>query len=404
MGALAVIIIMASGVTVLGIARGWWGQGDVVGDSEGFRAAEAPVGNEDAASWPEYGFDDRRTRANTELALAPPFRRAWTHDAGSLLEFPPVIGDGRVIVGTNAGLALALDQETGEVRWRTRLRGRVASSAALVGDEVVFTTTSGDLDVLDAATGERRWRLKIGSSSESSPLVADGDVYVGTLDGAVMRIDMATRRRVWTARAGGDVKAGLAASGNAVVVGDYGGQVSAFRRRDGRLAWRTESPAPPLRGPGRFYAGPAVAYGRVFVGNVNGRVLALSAADGGVAWLRATDDFVYSSAAVAGETVYVGSYDKRLYALDAVSGRPRWSIDVGERISGSPTVIGDLVYVSTIAREPREGVTVALDRRTGEERWRFPDGRYTPAVGVDGLLVLTGVRTLYGLVPAQTGG
>ena len=30
--------------------------------------------------------------------------------------------------------------------------------------------------------------------------------------------------------------------------------------------------------------------------------------------------------------------------------------------------------------------------------------RSTPAVGVDGLLVLTGVRTLYGLVPAQTGG
>ena len=29
------------------------------------------------------------------------------------------------------------------------------------------------------------------------------------------------------------------------------------------------------------------------------------------------------------------------------------------------------------------------------------DGRYTPAVGIDGLLVLTGVRTLYGLAPAR---
>jgi hypothetical protein len=29
------------------------------------------------------------------------------------------------------------------------------------------------------------------------------------------------------------------------------------------------------------------------------------------------------------------------------------------------------------------------------------DGRYTPAVGIDGVLVLTGVRTLYGLAPAR---
>jgi outer membrane protein assembly factor BamB len=174
---------------------------------------------------------------------------------------------------------------------------------------------------------------------------------------------------------------------------------SAFRVTDGSLVWRTESPGGALRGAGRFYAGPAVAYGRVYIGNVNGRVIALDRDTGRVAWVRVVDDFVYSSAAVADGLVYVGSYDQRLYALDAVTGEVRWSRDFGERISGSPSVIGDVVYASTIARVPSEGRTLGLDARTGRVVLRFPDGRYSPAVAVEGILVMTGVRTLYGLVP-----
>jgi outer membrane protein assembly factor BamB len=102
---------------------------------------------------------------------------------------------------------------------------------------------------------------------------------------------------------------------------------------------------------------------------------------------------------VSGDTVYVGSYDHRLYALSAVTGGVRWSYDAGERIAGSPTVIGGLVWFATLARNPRQGRTYAIDTTTGRRAFTFPDGRYTPAVGVDGRLILTGVRTLYGLAP-----
>ena len=104
-----------------------------------------------------------------------------------------------------------------------------------------------------------------------------------------------------------------------------------------------------------------MAYGRVYIGNVNGRVVALDEDTGEVAWVRVLGDFVYSSAAVSDRRVFVGSYDHHLYALDAVTGRVRWSVDAGERISGSPSVIGGLVYVSTLARDPADGRTFALD-------------------------------------------
>src|SRR5207248_1045933 len=100
---------------------------------KGFEPSAGPQGAPHTEAWPEYGYDDMRTRANPKLRLAPPFDEAWSYDAGSLLEFPPVIGGGRVVVGTNRGDALALDERTGRLLWRRRLRGQVASSPALAG-------------------------------------------------------------------------------------------------------------------------------------------------------------------------------------------------------------------------------------------------------------------------------
>ena len=407
-GAILVMLIAAGAVVGYGVVRGGWFDSDsVTGSTEGFRPdagpGAAPERRPNALRrrnwWAEYGRTRTRTRAAARSRVGPPFRRLWQFDAGSLVEFPPVVARDRLVVSTNHGLGIALDPSTGRELWRIKLRGRSASSPALFKDLAIFTTLRGEVVVVDSATGAPRWRFNAGSPIESSALVTDGSVYFGTLDGRVIRLSLATRRPVWVARATGDVKAGLALNRDMVVVGDYGGNVSAFARTDGTLRWRTTSPGTALQGAGRFYGGAGVAYGRVFIGNINGRVLALDARTGEVAWVRVVDDFVYSSPAIADETIYVGSYDHHLYALDAVTGEVRWRTDAGERISGSPSVIGPLVYASTIAREPSEGRTFAVDRRSGEVVWSFPDGRYSPAVVSEGLMVITGVRTLYGFRP-----
>ena len=111
-------------------------------------------------------------------------------------------------------------------------------------------------------------------------------------------------------------------------------------------------------------------------------MIALDEDTGEVAWVRVLDDYVYSSAAVAERTVIVGSYDQQLTpSTPSRGGRAGPSARVSAS-PGSPSVIGDVVYASTLAREPRDGRTVALDLRTGERLWTFPDGRYSPAVAV----------------------
>lgn len=407
------VALAAGGVFAYGLlVGGWFDAGNVTGDRSEFDETAIDPGEARAEAWAEYGRTPERTRANTKLDLAPPFRERWRVDAGSLVEFPPVIAGDRAVVGTNGGRAMAIDTRTGRTLWTRRLKAAVASSPAVIGapgtppaggqpPSVLITTMRGDLISLDLERGRERWRIRLGSPIESSPLVIGRAVYIGTKAGEVTRIDLPTRRRVWTARAGGEVKASLARSGSNVVVGDYGGTVKAYAQADGRVVWSLTSPGPRLRGAGRFYAGPAVAYGRVYIGNVNGRVLALSASSGRLKWVHVVDDYVYSSAAVANDTVFVASYDRRIYALDAVTGEVRWSRELNERISGSPSVIGRLVWISTIARTPRDGITVALDVDTGAVRYTLRDGRYSPAVAVKGLLVVAGVRTLYGLEPAR---
>jgi outer membrane protein assembly factor BamB len=56
--------------------------------------------------------------------------------------------------------------------------------------------------------------------------------------------------------------------------------------------------------------------------------------------------------------------------------------------------MGGLVYFSTFGAR-----TYAVDARNGRERWRFPDGRYTPLVADEERVYIVGHKKLYALEP-----
>jgi len=123
-------------------------------------------------SWPVYGFDAARTHAAPPLALRPPFRKLWTvRGDWSLMEFPPVLERGRLFLGTNHGLVLAVQAATGRVLWHRQFSGCVAASPA-VGDGVVYVgfmdpppctgSAPSFVAALDARTGRSIWRFRAG--------------------------------------------------------------------------------------------------------------------------------------------------------------------------------------------------------------------------------------------------
>jgi outer membrane protein assembly factor BamB len=360
-----------------------------------------------AFSWPMYGFDPARTHS-APPRLRPPFRTLWkVYGDSSFIEFPPVLAAGRLFFGTNHGLVLAVEAASGRIAWHRQFAGCVASSPA-VGNGVVYIGFMGPppcngsvpsfLAALDACCGRTLWRFRAGVI-ESSPLLAGARVYFGSWDHRVYALDARTGRLEWSFVTGDRVKGGVALAGGTVYAGSYDGYLYALDAQSGRLRWRA--------GGGRLgglYATPSVAHGRVFVSSTNGRIYAFSLSGDELWWVQ-TGSYVYSPVALSGATAYVGSYDHRLYALSQATGRTQWAFDAGAPISGAPTVIGGLVYFSTCGScssyesNPRARRTFGVDAATGRLVWRFPDGEYSPVIGDQERLYLTGFTSLYGLAP-----
>jgi outer membrane protein assembly factor BamB len=167
------------------------------------------------------------------------------------------------------------------------------------------------------------------------------------------------------------------------------GLLAAWPAGGPRLVWRVAD-------LGAGYATPSVAGDRLYV-QVNRDLTAeflqaRAVADGKLAWelrlgkvgnpdMQPAYPGARSTPTVSGDTVYALGSDGDLVAVDRRSGRERWRhqlrADFGGRpgtwaYAESPLIDGDAVIVSPGART----ALVALDARTGAERWRtaVPDG------------------------------
>jgi len=357
-----------------------------------------------------YGFDATRTGA-VPLALRPPFRKVWTSYAGSLVEFPPSIGYGRLYFSTNAGRFTAINLKTGKPAWTYEAHRCVAASPA-IGTRQRGTVYAAFLNhpPCNAASGGHGADGQVIAFCRrlgKDPL-EDDDRSVGELTAADRRPPL--RRRLETATSGHSTRAPAGSSGAkpphrrrregaaspvrvaGSTFGSYDGHVYCLSVH-GKLLWRA-SAQPRLYREHLLLLDAGGRIRTVYIGSTDGKIYSFGATTGKLRWSHSTGGYVYASPAVWNGLVLAGSYDHRFYALDAATGEVRWRFDAHGQISGSATVIGNVVYVATLARH-----TYALDARTGRELWSFPDGQYTPAVAVPGRLFLVGYGKLYGMVP-----
>lgn len=415
--ALAVLALLVAGILAAFLIHRLQQAKDVRGSSTAeFTLTTVPPKPPPAAAkvpWPTNGFDATRTRS-VDLALRPPFRTVWRYGAGSLVEFPPSIGYGRLYFSTNAGRFAAISLKTGKRAWKLDLHRCVAASPA-IGPHAHGTVYAvflnrppcnvqsgghghdGLVVALSAGHGKIHWQHTIGPS-ESSPLLIGDRLYVGDWNGDVWAFDADNGRPLWRTHLEGAVKGAIASAGGHLYVGAYDGHLYCLTQA-GKLVWRASGQR-RLVGGGRFYSTPALAYGRVYIGSTDGKVYSFGATTGKLRWSHSTGGYVYASPAVWKDTVFAGSYSGLFFAFDAATGVEQWRFRANGKISGSATVIGDVVYFATLTGGTHsKGRTYALNARTGTLLWSFPDGKYTPVVAVEGRLFLIGYGTIYGMVP-----
>jgi outer membrane protein assembly factor BamB len=403
-------ILLAGAVTAIALHR-LQGEHDIRGSStEEFTlptTTEAPPPAptpKDPIVWSQYGFDPTRTR-NVDFALQPPYRVAWTYHAGSLVEFPPAIGYGRLFFSTNSGKFAAISAKTGKRAWKYDSHRCVAASPALGPQEggTVFAVflnrppcnaaraRDGRVVAFAVGNGRIRWQKAIGPS-ESSPLLVGDVLYVGDWKGTMWALSVWTGKTLWTFHAPGAIKGAAALSGNRLYFGAYDGRVYCLNARTGALIWRGSAQG-RLLGNSTFYATPALAYGRVYIGSTDGKMYSFGATTGRRIWSHGTGGYVYASPAVWNGLVFVGSYSGWLYAFDAATGDVKWRFKANGQISGSSTVIGNVVYFATLKER-----TYALRASSGTLLWSFPDGKYTPTVAQPGRLFLVGYARIFGML------
>ena len=258
----------------------------------------------------------------------------WSVGPGGRILASPVIGDGRVFIGTERGLT-ALGLEDGRQAWSLESAYGVGAAPLASGSTLFACLADEGVVALDPATGERRWehRCPVG---RSAPVAAAGRLVVGLASGDLLSLDAATGKPGWKIAVDGPMSFAPAAMGSTVLVGDGGRRLRCVDAETGRVMWTRSV-------KGRFQGdGPAVSTRAVVFALDSMEVEAYDPATGRRLWNRWAGTIHLSSPAMAGNLVLYGSRT-RLVALDARTGDDAWHVELDADVS-CPVVADRRVY------------------------------------------------------------
>ena len=220
-------------------------------------------------------------------------------------------------------------------------------------------STDGSLYALDRGSGETRWRYRTDGAGDSpaAAAVSDGTAFMD--DGAaVLAVRTASQERYWRTEVDDTVSAPVTVTDSRVLAGTDAGTCYSLSRDGGARRWTFDAGDPIAAAPAR---GPK----RAFFATETGTVVARESQGGSPRWEFETDERTADVApVVSGDRVYIGDTGGTLYAIDRVTGEARWRADLGSAVVGGATVARKTVFVATA-----DGTLHALNSVGGSERW-----------------------------------
>ena len=183
-------------------------------------------------------------------------RTNWKVDSGKLSAGAGV-GQGMVLAGGSKGELLALDQGTGQQRWKVTLSSEVSGQIRVQADTVIVRTGDGRVQGLAVADGSRKWlytrTLPVLSLRGSGGMVVRDDVlYAGFPGGKLVALNATNGAQLWEAtvalpRGATELERVADVMGNPVVdqrqvcAVAYQGRVACFDRTTGPPLWARET-------------------------------------------------------------------------------------------------------------------------------------------------------------------
>ena len=280
----------------------------------------------------------------------------------------------------------------------------INSSAAIAGEVVYVGSRSKDLLAIDLQTGKLKWKNRGNDAiDESSPTVSGGIVYVGDVGGALHAVDAASGKSLWTFQSEAEIRSSPVVSGDRLLIGSYDGSLYCLSRRDGKLLWKVPTDnyvhsTPAIRDGVAYFSGcdenihgirladgqeiakfpsggPTAASmaldgQRAYYGTFDNVVLGVDLVAKSVLWRYAPGAFpFYSSPAFSGDRIIVGGRDKLVHAIDVKSGKAIWTFRTRARVDSSPAIAGGRVYIGS-----NDGRFYVLDLASGKKLWEYEAG------------------------------
>lgn len=317
-----------------------------------------------------------------------------------------------------------------ELLWEYKTEFGVSGTAAIVGDDVYVPTIDGVLLCLNRTDGKKRWAYRSIDSDDpddfapgfkAAPLVTEKLVLLGDEDGFFHAVDRATGKKAWKFETEAEVAGGASHVGDKVIFGSHDSFLYCLKVDDGALVWKFQTEdrvncAPAISGNHTFISGcdehlrvinivsgeqeadiplgsfliasPALWDDMLYVGTYSSEVVALNWKSREFLW-RFRDpakEFPYhGSAAVTEQLVIVGGRDKQLHCLDRRTGDELWKFPTRAGIDSSPAVVDRRVFFGS-----NDGNVYGLDIETGKQVWKFAAGRDVtagPAIGENCLVI-----------------
>ena len=269
--------------------------------------------------------------------------RLWSVDVGNgqgdnYTEITPTIAGRVIFAASENGTVLAVNLDSGDVLWRSRLDERLITGGVGAGG---------------------------------------GLVIVGSRDAEVIALDQSTGETVWVGQVTSEVVAQPIANEDIVVVQTVDDKVTALDNVSGEQRWIYESTQPPLtlRGTSRPVFTPADT---VVAGFSNGTLVSVSADDGVWRWEErvAVPEGRYDIDRVIdidgdlvldGNRIFASSYQGNLIALDVATGRIVWGLQDASSYHGIAQGFGNLYYCND------ESHVVAVRDESEDIVWRNED-------------------------------
>ncbi|WP_440874561.1 outer membrane protein assembly factor BamB [Thalassotalea sp. PLHSN55] len=271
----------------------------------------------------------------------------------ALINGGPVSGINKVFYTTENGEIFALNAETGELDWQSKVKGEIIAAPAIDSGIIVVNTASGILKAFNASNGEEVWEVvqdvpALTLRGTSSPTIAAGGVIVGTPSGEVTVYILEKGQQGWTVEVGEatgstelqrvvDVDTTPVVYGDKIYSVSSRGNLIAIELRTGRILWKRQYSS---------YAQMAIAGNNLYLTDVSGHVYAIDRNNGLERWSQlGLSNRNVTGPVIEGQYVVVGDYQGYLHWLEQETGDivARHYID-GSGIHTTPSVSNNIVY------------------------------------------------------------